>query len=326
MPVIPSSYRPPLGFGPGHGHRQTWASALLRQLPPWTTRRERIATPDHDFLDLDWSPPTSERRLVVITHGLEGNSRVGYVQGMARAFVKRGWQVLAWNCRSCSGEPNQRLHFYHSGASGDLRTVVRHVLDQNRFSEIALVGFSLGGNITLKFLGEEGETVDPRIAAGVAISVPCDLGAASTRLDSLENQMYRRAFLRSLKAKFEAKAKRYPGHPELDVSDWKGLRSFREFEDRYMAPLHGFDSAEDYWARSSCRGFLDRIRIPALILNALDDPFLADGCYPIQEAVTHPHVYLEMPEAGGHAGFVTFGRRGEYWSETRAAEWVECGG
>ncbi len=325
MPQLLSRYRPPLGFGPGQGHRQTWVGAILRQLPPRTPYRERITTQDEDFLDLDWGPPRHSRRVVVISHGLEGSSRAGYVQGMARAFLKRDWDVVAWNCRSCSGVPNRQLRFYHSGASEDLRTVVRHVLALGRFNQMALVGFSLGGNLTLKFLGEEGASIDSRITRAVALSAPCDLEVASNRIDLPENKLYRSAFLHSLKRKFEAKALLYPGQAALDVTDWKSIRRFQDFEARYMAPLHGFTGAEDYWEQASSRGYLDRIRIPSLLVNAVDDPFLADGCYPVDEAEANPHIHLEMPEAGGHVGFVTFWRKGEFWSESRAAEWAEGG-
>jgi predicted alpha/beta-fold hydrolase len=318
MPLVLSSYRAPHGFS--HGHLQSVVPALFRRVRPVTTRRERIETPDRDFLDLDWTPAESSR-VVVISHGLEGSSRDGYVQGMARALARRGWQVVAWNCRGCSGELNRQLRFYHSGSSDDLRTVVQHVLGQAWIREVALIGFSLGGNMTLKFLGEEAEAIDPRIVGAVAFSVPCDLAASSIRLEAAENRIYMERFLRSLRQKVRAKAERFPG--TMDLGGLHAIRTFRQFDDRFTAPLHGFADAEDYWAKAGSQAFLRRVRIPALLVNARDDPFLAGGCFPVEEAETNPWFFLEMPRSGGHVGFVTWGSDGEYWSETRAAEFLE---
>jgi len=327
MPLEPSSsYRPPFGFGPGRGHWQTLYPALCRRVPMVTVRRERIPTPDDDFLDLDWSPPSGSGRLLVISHGLESSSRAAYVQGMARAFVRRGWEVLAWNCRGCGGESNRQLRFYHSGSSDDLRTVVQHALATGRYRDIALIGFSLGGNMTLKFLGEESTDIDPRIIGAVAFSVPCDLASSSRQLEAPENRIYMSTFLRALKRKVIAKANAYPGRAELDLSGWEAIRTFKQFDDRFTAPLHGFANAEDYWARASSQAFLPHIRVPALLVNAADDPFLAGGCFPVPEAMGSPHLFLEVPPAGGHVGFVTFNQSGEYWTESRAAAWLGAAG
>jgi len=315
MPLLKSSYRSPLGLS--HGHLQTILPAILRRVPPVTSRRERIETPDGDFLDLDWTTGTGSR-VAVLSHGLEGKSQDAYIQGMARALSRRGWEIVAWNCRGCSGEMNRQLRFYHSGSSDDLRIVVQHVLAQERFREVALIGFSLGGNMTLKFLGEEGAAIDPRIVGGVTFSVPCDLAASSRRLESTENRIYMRRFLKSLRRKVLKKAERFPG--AMNLSGLKEIRTFKQFDDQFTAPLHGFTSAEDYWARAGSQSFLPSIRVRALLVNAQDDPFLAGGCFPVAEAGASPHLHLEMPSGGGHVGFWSFGQ--EYWSETRAAEFL----
>ena len=317
MPVVKCSYRSPWSLS--HGHLETILPAIFRQVPVLTSRRERIETPDADFLDLDWTTGAGNR-VVILSHGLEGSSQAPYVQGMARAFVKRGWEVHAWNCRGCSGEMNRQLRFYHSGSSDDLRTVVRHVLAQDRFRAVALVGFSLGGNMTLKFLGEEGDGIDPRISGGVAFSVPCDLAASSRRLEAAENRIYMGRFLESLRRKVLEKAERFPG--AMNLEGLEAIRTFKQFDDQFTAPLHGFTSAEDYWARAGSQAFLPRIRVPALLVNARNDPFLAGGCFPVAEAEANPHFYLEMPSGGGHVGFWTGGP--EYWSETRAAEFLSA--
>jgi len=317
VPLVHSTYRHPLGFA--NGHLQTVLPALFRRVPVVTTRRERIETPDDDFLDLDWTA-TGADRVAILSHGLEGNSQANYVQGMARALVRQGWEVVAWNCRGCSGELNRRLRFYHSGSSDDLRTVVHHVSGTGRFHQAALLGFSLGGNMTLKFLGEEADAIDPRIVGAVAFSVPCDLAASSIRLEAAENWIYMERFLQSLRRKVREKAKLYPS--QLDLDGLEAIRTFKQFDDRFTAPLHGFTGAEDYWARAGSQSFLPRIRVPALLVNAQDDPFLAGGCFPATEAEENPRFYLEVPQSGGHVGFVSWGRSGETWPETRATEWL----
>lgn len=314
MPLLEtSSYRSPPGFR--NPHLQTiWAGKLRRVEAP-AYRRERIETPDGDFLDLD-RVETGARRAVVISHGLEGSAGRTYVRGMARALARRGWDVVAWNFRGCSGEANRLLQLYHSGATEDLDAVVQRVLPD--YDMVSLVGFSLGGNLTLKYLGEAER--DPRIAAAATFSVPVDLAASSVALGRPQNALYMTYFLQSLRAKVLRKAEQFPD--EVDVAGLRRIRTFHQFDDRYTAPLHGFLDAADYWARSSSRQFLPGIRIPTLLVNAADDPFLAPECFPRAEAAASTHFYLEVPRHGGHVGFVVHG--GEYWSETRAASFLEA--
>lgn len=314
MPLVPSAYTPPVGFS--NPHLQTIVAGRLRRVDGPGYTRERIETPDGDFLDLDWARVDVER-VVIISHGLEGSAERAYVRGMARALNRHGWDALAWNLRGCSGEPNRQLRLYHSGATDDLDAVVQHALQ--RYDEVALVGFSLGGNLTLKYLGEQGDAAP--VARAVAFSVPVDLAASSAALGRWENGLYMRYFLRSLRGKVRAKAAQFP-----DAVSTDGLGSisdFRGFDDRYTAPLHGFADAADYWHRSSSRHFLDAIRVPTLLVNAADDPFLAPPCYPTEVARQSEHLTLEVPTHGGHVGFVRFGADGEYWSEQRAAEFLD---
>ena len=313
MPIVPSRYRAP-AFLPG-GHLQTIYPALFRRLPVVTTRRERLELPDGDFLDLDWAGQGGAR-LAILSHGLEASSKATYIQGMAAALIRRGWDVLAWNYRGCSGEPNRLLRFYHSGASDDLDHVVRHALAVHPAERIDLVGFSLGGNMTLKYLGER--EVPSRVHRAVAFSVPCDLACSSRNLSSPANRLYMDRFLRCLRAKLVAKQPRFPDR--IDLGKMAGVRDFRGFDDRFTAPLHGFRDAEDYWARSSSRPFLSRISVPALLVNAANDPFLGPRCYPREEAEASACFHLEVPEDGGHCGFAAGG--GEYGSERRAVEFL----
>lgn len=310
-----------MGFS--NGHVQTVWPALVRRVAPLPMRRERMETRDGDFVDLDIAENTRDgaRGVAILSHGLEGNSRKPYIQGMARALVRRGWDVVAWNFRGCSGEPNRLLRSYHSGETGDLGAVVAHVLADRRPERLALIGFSLGGNVTLKYLGELGSSAPPALWRAVAVSVPCDLASSAAHLARRENALYMRRFLRTMVGKAREKHGRFSDAPDLAGAE--RMRTFAEFDERFTAPIHGFAGARDYWRQCSSRPFLPRIRIPTLIVNARNDPFLAPDCFPIEEAKQNPAVHLEMPADGGHVGFVTFGRDGEYWSETRAAAFLD---
>lgn len=298
---------------------QTIWPSLFRRVALTEPERERLETPDDDFLNLDWYRQ-GRRRLAIISHGLEGNSRRPYVLGMVRILLAQGWDVLAWNYRSCGGELNRRLQFYHSGATEDLRLVVQHALAGGAYAEAALVGFSIGGNLSLVYLGRQGDELDPRLIGAAVFSVPCDLKGSALQLARPENRLYMRRFVRDLRAKMEAKQRLFPG--EVDLADIEQLTTFQEFDDRYTAPLHGFRDAEDYWQQCSSKRFIDRIRRPTLIVNALDDPFLSPGCFPGAAVRNNPQVVLETPAHGGHVGFVSTvrGEPGHYWSEIRAAD------
>ena len=319
MPIVAhSSYVPPRFLA--NGHTQTVLPALFRKVRGVTYQRERIVTPDEDFLDLDWAC-TGARRIAVIAHGLEGNSQRGYARGMVRALSKSGWDAMVWNARGCSGEINRSLRFTHSGATEDLQAVISHVMDSRNYDEIALMGFSLGGNVTLKYLGDHGEALDPRIKTAVAFSVPCDLKSGALELAKRSNRIYMHSFLRGLRQKIRARMKIAPG--EINDDDYDDLHTFQEFDDRYTAPIHGFADAEDYWRRCSCLPVLKQISIPTLLINARNDPFLGEACYPIAAAEANPQLLLEMPAFGGHVGFMDLGAGGEYWSETRALSFLE---
>jgi len=318
MPVLSrSTYSAPkLLF---NGHVQTIFPSVLRTVRGVHYVRERISTPDGDFLDLDWSCVGSHR-LAILSHGLEGSSDRSYMLGMARALNRAGWDALAWNYRGCSGEINDTVIFYHSGATYDLDHVLRHVAGPNIYREVALIGFSLGGNLTLKYLGEQGTMFPAPVVASVAFSVPADLRSSAFRLAMPENRIYMRRFLRTLAGKVRAKMEKMPGR--IPDHQPEKMRTFAEFDELYTAQLHGFDGAEDYWNRSSSRQFIERIRVPTLLVNARNDPFLAPECFPVEEAAANPDVALEMPETGGHVGFASFNRDGIYWSERRAIEFL----
>jgi predicted alpha/beta-fold hydrolase len=319
MPVIPhSTYRAPFLFN--NGHLQTVYPSYTRNFEDCLYQRERILTPDDDFLDLDWARSGTDR-LAILSHGLEGNSRRPYMMGMAIMLKRNGWDALAWNYRSCSGEINRRLRMYHNGSIDDLDVVVQHASRNGAYQTIALVGFSLGGNLTLVYLGSKGGALDARIRKAVTFSVPCDLAAGARELAKAGNWLYMRQFLVSLHEKIRRKKEIMPG--AIDDEGYGRIRNFKDFDDRYTAPIHGFKNAEDYWTRCSSGQFIPEIRIPTLIVNALDDPFLAGGCYPVPQAQSSSCVHLEMPASGGHVGFVQFNRDKSYWSERRAIEFLE---
>lgn len=320
MPIVdPSTYRPPRLLQDGHA--QTIFAAVSRRVRGVEYTRERIDTDDGDFLDLDWIRQGG-RQVVVLSHGLEGDSRRPYMLGMARAFRRRGWDVVAWNARGCSGEDNRTLRFTHSGATDDLATVIRAALTGGKYTGWALVGFSLGGNLTLKFLGERSEDVPDGLLGAVAFSVPCDLDRAARRMAERANRFYMRRFLSDLQQRIQRKADRFPGR--LSADEIARMRSFHEFDERYTAPLHGFRDAADYYARSSSLAYLRGIRFRTLLVNAQDDPFLSPECFPHEAAAANGFLHLEAPEKGGHVGFVSVGTGGEYWSERRATAFLSA--
>jgi predicted alpha/beta-fold hydrolase len=257
---------------------------------------------------------------MLAVHGLEGSSRSRYIPGMLKAFHRRGWDGVAYNMRGCSGEPNRLLRFYHSGDTDDLHVVVRHVSEQNHYHKIAIVGFSIGGNLILKYLGERGTSLPTEITRAAAISTPCDLESSAWQLSEKSNYIYLKNFLRSFHRKIRAKMQLMPD--KINDKNFHEIKTFKDYDDRYTAPLHGFADAEDYWTKCSSKQFLTGIRIPTLLLNALDDSFLREESYPFEEAKNSPYLFLETPSAGGHVGFVALNPQHEYWHETRVTSFI----
>jgi predicted alpha/beta-fold hydrolase len=320
MPLVAeSNYQPP--FYLFNGHLQTIVPSLWRTVPDVTYQRERLELPDGDFLNLDWSHLPDMRPtngLVVVSHGLEGDASRPYVRGMVRALNRAGLDALAWNYRSCGGEINRLLRSYHLGDTEDLDLVLRHALATGRYQRAYLVGFSAGGNVTLKYLGEDAGRVPTEVKRAAVFSVPTDLQASSVHIGRLQNQVYMRRFLKSLRLKVRAKAELLPG--QVDLEGIEELRDFLQFDSRYTAPMHGFDSAEAYYQYASSGRYLSGIRVPTLLVNAQNDPFLPASCFPWEMAADSPFVFLETPPDGGHVGFAE--SSGEYYSERRAVEFL----
>lgn len=312
MPVIENStYRAKGVFK--HGHINTIYHGLFRRVPLPPYQRERIPTPDGDFLDLDWLR-SGQSRLLIALHGLEGSTERPYMRGLFRYFTRHGWDTVGMNFRSCSGPMNKRLRMYNMGETEDLHTVVQHVTTLG-YAHIAIVGFSLGGNVTLKYMGESGHSLHTSIRAAVAFSVPCDMPSANIAFMRNENKVYLRRFLKTLNAKMLHKQRHYPTQVVLPV---RMPATFGEFDSQFTGPIHGYRDAEDYWNACSSVHFLPNIQRPTLMVNAADDSFLEQACFPYELARQHPLFHLEVPQHGGHCGFCGQDRDGAYWYEQRA--------
>lgn len=307
-------------------HAQTVWRRLAGRLAAVSYRRERLETPDGDFVDLDWVEGGSAMDalpLVVVLHGLEGSARAQYVLGVLSCAVGRGWAGVAMNFRSCSGELNRQRRFYHSGETGDLDFVVTTLAARQPGRPTALVGFSLGGNVLLKWMGERGGGVVDQVRAAVAVSVPYDLGEAAHRVDHGVGRVYGQVFLRTLKAKALAKTARFPGM--VDPRVVKRISSFAQFDELVTAPIHGFTGARDYWSRSSAIPGLSAIRRPALLLSACDDPFLSSASLPREAVGRSPYLEADFVERGGHVGFVggACPWAPSYWADHRAVAFLD---
>jgi len=311
-------YKPGIIFR--NKHLNTIYPTFFRKINNLSFQRERINTEDNDFIDIDWSK-VSSKKIVVLLHGLEGNSNGQYIKGMCRIFNKNNWDALAMNYRGCSGEMNKTLRMYHGGATDDVESLINYI--EKDYEEIAIVGFSLGGNILLKYLGDGKYKLNHKIKGAAAISVPCDLKSAMENLGSKKNLIYSKRFLKALKKKVMLKKMLLPN--EISDEHLKHIKSLKDFDDKYTAPLHGFKGAYDYYEKCSCKKFLKDIKIPTLIINALDDPFLTKDCFPVDEAEINENLSLLMPKHGGHVGFSSLSEEA-YWNEKKVLDFIEKNG
>lgn len=320
MPILSTekSYKPPLLLK--YRHFNTMYSTLFRKVKI-EYEREKINTADDDFIHLDWSKKGASR-LVILCHGLEGSSDSIYVRGMAKAFLAADFDIVAYNYRTCGGETNRQLRAYHAGATDDLHTVIQHVINNNNYQQIALVGFSLGGNLVLKYLGENPSKVPAAIQATVAISAPVDLESCSYEIAKSHNFIYNQRFLKKLRVKIKDKTPLLEANG-YDVKKLLGAKDFLEFDDWFTAPVHGFKNATDYYRKNGAKQFLDNINRPALLINAKDDPFLAKEAFPYEAAQKNSYFHLLTPKYGGHVGFVSFNAQNQYWSEMQAVAFVK---
>ena len=283
--------------------------------------RERFDTPDGDFVDVDWLPGRPEAPMLLVLHGLEGTNRSHYIGGLFEQAAARGWRAGVLYFRSCSGEMNRLPRFYHSGDTGDLDHVLRVITEREPGVRVGAVGISIGGNVLLKWLGEQGDAASEVLAGAVAISVPFDLAACARLMDQgLRKVLYTSTFMRSFRQKTLAKARAYPEFVNIRAA--LRARTFAEFDRAVTAPLHGFADEVDYWHRASSGPYLARIRLPTLLINALDDPFIPTSSLPDPRELPAA-VRAEFVPIGGHVGFVE-GRpwRARSWAERRAIQFL----
>jgi predicted alpha/beta-fold hydrolase len=318
MPIVgKSSYLgPPIHYL--NSHFETILPSLFRKVQGLGYVRERIDTPDGDFLDLDWARIGSER-LLVVSHGLEGSADRHYAKGLAKFFNLQGVDVVVWNNRSCSGEMNHMPVLYHHGCSNDLRTVINYLLSLDTYKSLYLSGISMGGAQTLKYLGEEGSGLSPLIRAAAVYSTPCNLPASANTFKYRSNRFYRNRFLGKLKAKVRLKAFQFPGLIDLDLLE--RVRDFDTFDTHFTAKLHGFKDARDFYHSVSADRWMPHIKIPTLIINAINDPLLEGLCYPMRLAEKSTSLVLEMPRRGGHTGFTRAGQAFT-WAEERVWQFI----
>ena len=317
MPILDSTYKGPYFFK--KGFISTVYSGLYRQVNGLVHERERITLSDGDFLDLDWSFSNEKtNKLIILLHGLEGHAKRPYITGTAKLCNENEIDAVAVNFRGCSGEPNLQYHSYHSGETKDLEAVINHILKTKHYTDIYIKGISLGGNVALKFLGER-DHIPSQIKAAVAVSVPCSLYGSCIELHKFKNVLFHDNFKRFLVHRLKIKQLQFPDR--ITVAEINNIKTLKDFDDVYTSKAHGFKDALDYYEKSSSLQFLHNIKIPTLIINALNDSFLSPECYPVKDAKNNPNLYLEMPQHGGHVGFVKYG--GFYYNELKALEFIK---
>lgn len=317
MPLVTSNYNPPPFFR--NAHLATIYCGLFRRVNGVVQKRERLTLSDGDFLDLDWSQSTtSTQKLVILLHGLEGDGQRPYITGSAKLLNQNGYDACAVNYRGCSGETNKLYRSYHSGVTEDLTEVIDHILNTKNYLEIYIKGFSLGGNLVLKYLGEN-NSVPKEIKGAVAVSVPCNLHSSCEQLLSFNNILYAIRFKGNLIDKLRQKQALFP--ELITNSDIKKIKTLRDFDDIYTSRAHNFTDALDYYRQCSSLQFLPNIKVPSLIINAKDDSFLGPECYPFQEVEHNPNLFMEIPKYGGHVGF--WGKNNITYTEQKALDFFD---
>ncbi len=303
-------------------HAQTLWPTLGRRRVPLQLTRERLELPDGDFLDLDWTAETSGP-IVVVFHGLMGSIESPYARGILKQIRRRGWRGLFVHFRSCSGDPNRMDRFYHSGDTADMAFIVEELKRREPETSIAAVGYSLGGNALLKWLGETGDA-NP-LDAAVAVSVPFDLQSVADTIHKGFSRTYEKHLIDKLCASVRAKIGSHGYDMPVTEAELSRLRTFWEFDEAVTAPLHGFKDARDYYRTCSARQFLPKIRRPTLILHAKDDPFMTPDVLP-EDLELSETTQMELSERGGHVGFVhgAFPWTARYWLEERIPEYLKA--
>ena len=322
MPVLESNFTPSLPFKNGH-FNTIYRPLFMKEKHNY--KRKRITTWDQDFIDLDFSKVNS-KKVVVLIHGLEGSSESKYILAAARELNAVGYDTVSFNLRGCSGEDNLLLATYHSGKTEDVDFVINHLLDNYSYEKIMIVGYSLGGNLTLKYFGEYVDSMSDKVTCGIAVSVPIDLASSGKEMSTLKNKLYMEEFLKTLRLKVLEKSHK---HPEYDLDKTKLFKAkvFKDFDELYTAPVFGFSSPEDYWEKASSKPYLPKIKKPTLLITSKDDPFLPKECYPYEEAQDSDVFHLEVTKYGGHVGFISsFLPQENRWLENRIIQFLKDNG
>jgi predicted alpha/beta-fold hydrolase len=285
-------------------------------------KRKRMVTNDNDFIDLDFSKVNADR-IVIAIHGLEGSSASNYINTITQTLNQANYDVVVFNMRGCSGEPNRLLSSYHSGKTEDLLEIITYLEKNYNYKQIHIVGYSLGGNLTLKFMGEFAKNMPELIKSAVGVSVPCNLKGSVESISKSENKIYMKGFLKTLKEKAIYKATNFP-KAGLNIEKIKKASTFYDFDNLVTAPIHGFVDAEDYWKKSSCKQFIKDIKHPTLLISAKDDPFLNENCFPIKEAKESTKFIFIQTLYGGHLGFVeSFNLNKQRWVENQVLHFIK---
>lgn len=285
-------------------------------------QRKRLFTPDDDFIDLDIASVGS-KSVVISIHGLEGSSQSSYILSLAHFLNTKHVDVISVNLRGCSGIDNNQIYAYHSGFTSDLHVIIQEVIKQYHYQDISLVGYSLGGNLVLKYLGEYADKIPDKVKSCVSVSAPCDLEDSSLQLAKKGNAIYMNTFLKTLKIKALKKINRFPDF-NLDTDRISQAKDFADFDNYFTAPIFGFKSAENYWHHNSCLPFIPNIKKPSLLISALDDPFFSKKSFPFNEAKNHKYFDLKVTKYGGHVGFnSTFYKHHNLWCETQIFNYLK---
>lgn len=318
MPILSCNFNPTLPFKSAHFNTMY---RLLFMKDTIKYQRKRITTWDNDFIDLDFSAIGSET-LVLLIHGLEGSSYSNYMITTSNYLNNTGFDTVCMNLRSCSGEDNALLETYHSGKTDDVDFIVRHLTTNYEYKNIIIVGFSLGGNLTLKYLGEY-INMPIEVKGGIAVSVPIDLTTSQAELSKLKNKIYLNEFLKTLKLKILEKSEKFPEY-KINKKLLFNATKFRHLEKQYTVPVFGFKNSEDYWLKASSKPYISKIEVPTLLINSLDDTFLSKECYPFKEAENSANFYLLTPNYGGHVGFTSsFNNDENKWVEKKITEFIQ---
>ena len=311
--------------GLSNGHVMTvfaWAARrVFVGLPSPDARLIRVSSDTQVLAHCYWQPDRQAARTLVALHGLEGSSGVHYMRGLASKGHARGWNVVLLNQRNCGGTEHLTPGLYHSGLTDDPRAVIRALAQTDGLADFAVVGYSLGGNLTAKLAAELGDTPDVPVRAAVAVCPTIDLDRCVQAIERRTNVVYQFNFVRNLKARMRRKAAAWPGAFDLDPLD--GIRTIRRFDDVYTAPHHGFGDAANYYRLASALRIADRIRIPLLIVAAEDDPFVPAAQFRAERIADNPYIQVEVAPHGGHCGFVATATGDDgYWAESRALSFL----